>query len=291
MRVSKRSQTHGWHHKIEPGNGWRPPRRRASLQPGERVLDVACGTGIDINPGMLAVARSIAPQDASIDWHEASAEEMPLPDDSIDVVLCQMGLQFAPDRLRALREMRRVLTPGGRLLLNLPGPAAPLFTALADALERNIGTEAAGFVLHVFSLYDEAEITEMMNAAGFREVNVQAEHKTLRLPAAKEFLWQYVHSTPLAGPSSRPATIRMTMAGSRSAQASHCDNSPATRTSRMVTAGVAATSTPGGNPAPQRARPPGAPAQIRRRRPRSAATGRYARRSGPQARRHDRIRR
>jgi hypothetical protein len=40
----------------------------------------------------------------------------------------------------------------------------------------------------------------MMNAAGFREVNVQAERKTLRLPAAKEFLWQYVRSTPLSGP-------------------------------------------------------------------------------------------
>jgi ubiquinone/menaquinone biosynthesis C-methylase UbiE len=191
---------------------------RASLQPGERVLDVACGTGIvarlaaeevgaagavaglDINPGMLAVARSIAPQDASIEWDEASAEEMPLPDNSIDVVLCQMGLQFAPDRLHALREMRRVLTSGGRLLLNLPGPATPLFTALADALERNISPEAAGFALHVFSLYDEAEITEMMSAAGFLEVNVQTERMTLRLPAAKEFLWQYVRSTPLAGP-------------------------------------------------------------------------------------------
>lgn len=191
---------------------------RASLQTGERVLDVACGTGIvarlaaeevgaagavaglDINPGMLAVARSIAPQDASIEWHEASAEEMPLPDESIDVVLCQMGLQFAPDRLGALREMRRVLTRSGRLLLNLPGPAAPLFAGLAEALERNIGAEAAGFVRHVFSLYDEADIREMMNAAGFREVNVQSERKTLRLPAAKAFLWQYIRSTPLAGP-------------------------------------------------------------------------------------------
>ena len=61
--------------------------------------------------GMLAVARSATPPGLPIEWHEASAEAMPLPDASFDVVLCQMGLQFMPDRRAALREMRRVLVP------------------------------------------------------------------------------------------------------------------------------------------------------------------------------------
>ncbi len=192
--------------------------RLAALRPGERVLDVACGTGVvarlasqqvgatgtvaglDINPGMLAVARSATPPDMPIEWHEASAEAMPLPDESFDVVLCQMGLQFMPDKHAALREMQRVLVHGGRLILNVPGPTPRLFTIMGEALERHIGAEAAGFVNHVFSLHDTAEIQNLISGAGFHDVSVQSDTKSLRLPAPKGFLWQYVHSTPLAGP-------------------------------------------------------------------------------------------
>ena len=191
--------------------------RLAALRPGERVLDVACGTGVvarlaaqqvgatgtvaglDVNPGMLAVARSANPPGMTIEWHEASAEAMPLPDASCDVVLCQMGLQFVPDKPAALREMRRVLVRGGRLILNVPGPTPRLFTIMGEALERHIGAEAAGFVNHVFSLHDAAEIQNLVSGAGFHDVSVQSDTKPLRVPAPEEFLWQYVHSTPLAG--------------------------------------------------------------------------------------------
>jgi SAM-dependent methyltransferase len=123
----------------------------AALGDGDRVLDVASGTGIvprlaaarvgpggtvsglDINSGMLAVARSATPQGLAIDWHDASAEAMPL---ATNAVLCQMALQFFPDKVAALREMRRVLSPGGRLVVNLPdrglcGSALQLGTCLA----------------------------------------------------------------------------------------------------------------------------------------------------------------
>ncbi len=191
--------------------------RFAAVRPGERVLDVACGTGIvarlasqqvgsngtvaglDVNPGMLEVARSITPADRSIEWHESSAEDMPLPDEAFDVVLCQISLQFMTDKLAALQEMRRVLVSGGRILLSLPGPIGRVFAILAEAMERHISSEAAGFVNHVFSLYDTAEIQQLMSEAGFRDIAVQANNKVLDLPPAKEFLWQYVHSTPLAG--------------------------------------------------------------------------------------------
>jgi ubiquinone/menaquinone biosynthesis C-methylase UbiE len=191
--------------------------RLAALRPGERVLDVACGTGVvarlasqqvgdtgtvtglDVNPGMLAVARSATPPGLPIEWHEASAEAMPLPDASFDVVLCQMGLQFMPDKPAALREMRRVLARGGRLILNLPGPTPRLFTIMGEALARHVGAEGAGFVNHVFSLHDTAEIQNLVSGADFHDVSVQSDTKPLRLPAPEEFLWQYVHSTPLAG--------------------------------------------------------------------------------------------
>jgi SAM-dependent methyltransferase len=119
----------------------------AELRPGEHVLDVACGTGVvtrlaaeqvgggavagvDINPGMLQVARNVA-GDTAIEWHEASAEALPLGDATFDVALCQMGLQFFPDRPGALREMRRVLRPGGRVVINVPGPTPPPLAAPA----------------------------------------------------------------------------------------------------------------------------------------------------------------
>jgi ubiquinone/menaquinone biosynthesis C-methylase UbiE len=191
--------------------------RLSALRPGERVLDIACGTGVvarlaaeevgasgtvaglDVNPGMLAVARSSAPPGIPIDWYESSAEAMPLPDESFDVVLCQMGLQFVPDKHAALREVWRVLAPGGRLILNVPGPTPRLFAILGEAIARHIGPEAAGFVDHVFSLHDEAEIQTLISGAGFRDVSLQSDTKTLRLPTPEEFLWQYVQSTPLAG--------------------------------------------------------------------------------------------
>jgi ubiquinone/menaquinone biosynthesis C-methylase UbiE len=186
----------------------------AALRPGERVLDLACGTGIiarraaervgpsgkvaglDLNPGMLAVARSVAPP--SIEWHQASAEAMPLPDEAFDAVLCQLGLQFVPDKPAALREMRRVLAPGGRLALSVGGPTPPPFMALDKALARHIDPGLSVFVQMVFSLHDPNQIERLISDAGFRDVSVRIIPKPLRLPAPADFLWQYISSTPLA---------------------------------------------------------------------------------------------
>ena len=188
----------------------------ARLQPGERVLDVGCGTGVvtrlaakrvgvagnvaglDVTPGMLAVAHSQTPPGISIDWYEATAESMPLPDKAFDVVLCQMALQFIPNKLAALREMRRVLDRGGRALVTLPGPKPPLFAIMTDALARHLSPEAASFGDLVFSMHDIDEISQLMLSAGFQRVDVKAKPKTLRLPAPSDFLWQYINSTPMA---------------------------------------------------------------------------------------------
>jgi ubiquinone/menaquinone biosynthesis C-methylase UbiE len=193
----------------------------AGLRPGDRVLDVACGTGavtrlaaehvgasgaiagLDVNPGMLAVARSQMPPDVTIGWYEASAESMPLPDEGFDVVLCQLGLQFVPNKLAALREMRRMLTAGGRALISVPGPMPPMFAIMADALGRHVGPDAASFAALVFSMHDVGELADLMRGAGFRDVQVEAKPKTLRVPAPVDFLWQYLYSTPVAGAVAR----------------------------------------------------------------------------------------
>jgi ubiquinone/menaquinone biosynthesis C-methylase UbiE len=188
----------------------------AALSPGERVLDVGCGTGIvarlaadklkgtgtvaglDVNPGMLAVAREVTPDATGIDWYEADAEAIPLPDDSFDVVLCQMSLQFISGRVNALREMRRVLAPEGRLVLNVPGPTPPIFEIFADALTKHIDREAAPFVYAVFSLNDADEIRQLARDAGFGETSVAQVMKHLELPRARDFMWQYINCTPMA---------------------------------------------------------------------------------------------
>jgi len=110
----------------------------ANPQPGERLLDVACGTGIvartaasrigtqgmvaglDINPDMIAVARTIAERDhLAIEWRTGTAGQLPFSEAEFDLVLCQFGLMFFPDRSASLGEMRRVLKPGGRVLLSV----------------------------------------------------------------------------------------------------------------------------------------------------------------------------
>ena len=178
------------------------------------MLDVACGTGVvtrlaaervggaavvgaDVHPGMLAVARKADP-DGAIEWLEARAEALPLEDATFDVVLCQIGLQFFGDRRVALREMHRVLRPGGRVVLNVPGPMPPLLAVLEQALRRHVGPEAAGFVAAVFSLHDSHELRELLGSAGFTDTWARSEQKTLLLPRAEDFLWQYIFSTPLA---------------------------------------------------------------------------------------------
>lgn len=188
----------------------------AAPAPGERVLDVACGTGVvtrlvaervgatgtvaalDVSPGMLAVARSLPAPAAPVEWHESSAESLPFADDAFDLVTCQMGLQFVPDQRAALREQHRVLAPGGRVAFNLPGPTPPLFRSFADALTRHVDPRAGGFMDAVFALHDADAIRVMTTEAGFDDVRVEAEVVDFALPAPATFLWQYVHSTPLA---------------------------------------------------------------------------------------------
>ncbi|MEX2616183.1 MAG: methyltransferase domain-containing protein, partial [Alphaproteobacteria bacterium] len=188
----------------------------AGLQPAERVLDVACGTGVvtrlaaeqvgaagsvtglDIHPGMLAVAGATTPSGMAVNWRQADAESLPFPDSAFDVVLCQMGLQFVTGKLTAFREMRRVLATGGRVLVSVPGPKPPLFAILTEALAHHFGPQAAAFGERVFSMHDVDEIKELMRSAGFQTVAVEAKRKHLRLPPPADFLWQYVFSTPLA---------------------------------------------------------------------------------------------
>jgi ubiquinone/menaquinone biosynthesis C-methylase UbiE len=194
--------------------------RRAALRPGQRVLDVACGTGIltrlaapilgdggsivgvDLSGEMLDVARARAPAaDARIDWHQVDAASLPFPDAEFDVVLCQQGLQFMPDKPTALAEMYRVLKPGGLLGVCVwcSIENSPLHAAIAEWAASRIGREVAARFSAPFSFGEPASLRSAISAAGFKSVEVQIDTVTRRLLGAETSVPGLLASTPIAG--------------------------------------------------------------------------------------------
>lgn len=188
----------------------------ADLQPGERILDVACGTGliarlaaervgpagsvsaIDVAPDMIDMAEATPAPDAPvIDWHVGDAASLPFDDGSYDVVTCQMGLMFMEDRTAAVAEMRRVLVPGGRVVVNTPGRIQEPFALMEQAIVDHINADLGGFVRAVFSMYDPTAVADLLRTAELRDVDAHEEEATLLLPGPAEFLWQYINLTPM----------------------------------------------------------------------------------------------
>jgi ubiquinone/menaquinone biosynthesis C-methylase UbiE len=183
-------------------------------QGGERALDVACGTGavtrllatrveprgsvmgVDVNPGMLEVARARVP-DPNVEWREASVLDLPFEDGAFDLVVCQQGLQFFPDRPRALRQMRRVLSPRGRLGLACwrTSDESPAYAAVERALSRRLGPERGK--LPPFSLSDAGELQNLVAEAGFRDVRIDSRRKLVEWPSTNVF----VRATAAAAPT------------------------------------------------------------------------------------------
>lgn len=191
------------------------------LRAGERILDVACGTGIvarraaprvgtggtvvglDVNEVMLKVARKASSDILSpIEWLNGDATDMPLADSASDVVFCQQGLQFFPDRPAALREMHRVLAPEGRLALSVLRSIehSPGYVALAEALERHVGADAGAMMRSPFPSLSPDDLRDLVKDAGFREVRIRLVIASARFASAEEFLRQEVASSPLARP-------------------------------------------------------------------------------------------
>jgi SAM-dependent methyltransferase len=189
----------------------------ARLAAGERVLDLACGTGVvariaaqrvgptgrvtgvDLNAGMISVARSLpAPEGARVEWLEGSALAVPLPDAGVDVVVCQQGLQFFPDKALALREMRRVLDRGGRLALSVWSGTGIYNGAVGKALARFAGEDTASRFLASRKVPAKEDLERLAVETGFSDVAVRISRINIHLPRLDAFVLEHLAGTPVA---------------------------------------------------------------------------------------------
>lgn len=185
---------------------------------GDRVLDIACGTGVvarraaarsgagrnvtgtDVNSAMLEAAERFATAEklTDITWIECDAAAMPLPDAAFDVALCQQGLQFMPDKARAMAEMARVLRPGGRVGLTVWKTRAPIGAAFATVLDREFGPGTTAPWEQIYSLGDRDRLHALAEGAGYRDVHVTLDVKFARHPDPETFIAGAIAGSPIA---------------------------------------------------------------------------------------------
>lgn len=175
---------------------------------GATVLDVACGTGIgarvasrlvgpagrvvglDSDEGMLEMARAALSGDggAPIVWRHGNALDLPFADGAFAFVLCLEGIQFFPDRAAGLREMRRVMRPGGTLVASTWAALEqnPGYHALAAGLRAFVSDGASR--LPPFALADADAIRALLSAAGFTAFTVETHRLDVAVPSAQDFV-------------------------------------------------------------------------------------------------------
>jgi ubiquinone/menaquinone biosynthesis C-methylase UbiE len=187
---------------------------RIGPREGESLLDIACGTGIvarlaqqrghvgrlvgiDLNTAMLGVARA---KSAAIEWIEGTALDLPFDANSFDVVLCQLGLQFFPDRPLALKEMVRVLKPGGRAGFSVYSSIekTPAAHAFVQALDKYLGREASRTKRSEHLSCDAQEVSAWAKQAGFAVVDIAIVTKQITFPSMLDYIRFQLTATPMA---------------------------------------------------------------------------------------------
>ena len=191
--------------------------RVAVLNPGT-ILETAAGSGVvtrvlapllrpqvryvvsDLNPPMLERARARQPQDERIEWATADAQNLPFKEDVFDVLFCQFGIMFFPDKRRGLAEARRVLKPGAPFIFNVWDQLAhnPVSEVVGDVVAGHFGSENSDFFRRVpFGYHDRNRITADLTEAGFSNVKIEALTRTGRAESARAAAVALVQGTPV----------------------------------------------------------------------------------------------
>jgi SAM-dependent methyltransferase len=188
------------------------------VPPGEQgpVLEVACGTGLvtrelrarldpsvrlvatDLGKAMIDYARSTLADQAAIEWREADAMALPFEDASFALVACGFGIMFAPDRLAALKEFRRVLRPGGRLVASVWDRIEnnPHAWANAMVIESMFPGDAELRFRTPYEMHDPAATRELLVTAGFREVRIDTRRLPITAVDPRQLATGQIRGTP-----------------------------------------------------------------------------------------------
>ena len=191
--------------------------RIANLKP-RHVLETAAGTGVltralaprlaedarlvatDLNQPMLDRAAARQSKDDRVSWRQADALALPFEDQSFDVVACQFGVMFFPDKVQGYREARRVLKPGGRFLFNAWDKISEneFADVVTQALAAVFPEDPPRFMARIPHGYFDADtIREQLTAAGFTDISVDAVEHRSRAPSPRHPAVAYCQGTPL----------------------------------------------------------------------------------------------
>jgi ubiquinone/menaquinone biosynthesis C-methylase UbiE len=189
-------------------------------QPGERVIELACGAGgvglaasplvgsagevvlSDVAPPMVKAAGERARHRGldNITTQVLDLEDIAVPEESFDVVVCRDGLQFAIEPSRAAAEIRRILRRGGRVAVATWGPRAanPWLGVVLDAVSAQVGRPLPPPGMPgPFALDEPSKLTAILTGAGLREVSVAERPAPMRTGSVDEW-WR--RTPALAGP-------------------------------------------------------------------------------------------
>jgi ubiquinone/menaquinone biosynthesis C-methylase UbiE len=182
-----------------------------------RVLETAAGTGVltralvallpdhggitatDLNEPMLAQARKTLP-DRRVAWQQADALSLPFGNGSFDVVACQFGVMFFPDRVKGFAEARRVLRDGGNFCFNVWDRIEDneFADVVTQALAKIFPHDPPRFLARTPHGYcHENQIRSDLKAAGFTDITIDAVEHRSRAPSPREPAIAYCQGTPL----------------------------------------------------------------------------------------------
>lgn len=211
----------------------------ASLSPGS-VLETAAGSGVvtrllapqlgadarylvtDLNQPMLEYAASRQGDDSRIAWRQADALHLPFENAAFDVVCCQFGAMFFPDRVAGYAEARRVLRAGGRWVFSVWDRIEE--NAFADDVTNAVATvfprDPPRFLARTpHGYHDVAQIRADLSQAGFTDINIQTHEKLSCAPSASDVATAYCLGTPLRNEIEARDAGKLTLAVERATQA------------------------------------------------------------------------
>lgn len=194
-------------------------RRAVTLAPGA-VLETACGTGAvtrmlapmlppgaryvatDLNQPMVDFATSRQPPDPPVTWRQADALALPFEDGSFDLVLCQFGAMFFPDKLKGFGEARRTLSPGGHFLFSVWDRIEENSFArdAEQALIKAFPDDPPRFMARVpHGYHDTDAIRATLKEAGFGRVEIETRADVSHAQSARFAALALCQGTPLRG--------------------------------------------------------------------------------------------